>query len=124
MLANNTMYVSLPVQDLDVAKEFYSKTLGLQIIDQNETGIWYQAGTGRMALYQSDYAGTNKGTAAIWEVDDPKSTVKALEARGVQFEKYDIPNVRRRGAVHHYRTYDAAWFKDPSGNLVCITHHM
>jgi len=124
MLAHNTMYVALPVRDLQEAMDFYGNTLGLTIVDQNENGMWYQTGTSRIAIYHSEFAGTNQGTAAIWEVGDPKHTVKSLHARGVQFEKYDLPGARRRGAIHHFASYDAAWFKDPSGNLLCITHHL
>ncbi|HTE21660.1 MAG TPA: VOC family protein [Candidatus Limnocylindria bacterium] len=124
MLANNTMYAALPVLDIAQAMDFYGKTLGLTIVDQNENGVWYQTGTSRIVLYYSEFAGTNGGTAAIWEVGDPRSTVRSLQARGVQFEKYTLPGARRRGYIHHFARYDAAWFKDPSGNLICITHHL
>jgi catechol 2,3-dioxygenase-like lactoylglutathione lyase family enzyme len=124
MLSNNTMYAALPVHDLKEAMDFYGTTLGLTMVDRNENGTWYQTGTSRIALYYSAFAGTNKGTAAIWEVDDPKSTVRSLRARGIKFEKYDLPGSRRRGFIHHFASYEAAWFADPSGNLICITHHL
>ena len=124
MLAHNSMYVALPVRDIEEAMEFYGNTLGLMVVDQNDNGMWYQTGTGRIAIYHSEFAGTNQGTAAIWEVGDPRATVKSLRARGVQFEKYNLPGVRRKDFIHHFARYDAAWFRDPSGNLICITHHL
>jgi catechol 2,3-dioxygenase-like lactoylglutathione lyase family enzyme len=124
MLVNNTIYPALPIHDMKVAMDFYGNTLGLNVVDQNENGTWYQTGTSRISLYYSEFAGTNKGTAAIWEVGDPKSTVKSLRTRGVVFEKYTLPGAKRRGVMHHFPSYDAAWFKDPSGNLICITHHL
>lgn len=125
MLANDTMYAALPVSDMQQAKEFYGKTLGLNIVDQNEGGVWYQTGTSRISLYYSEFAGTNKATVAIWEVGAPKSAVKALQERGVTFEKYDdLPGAKRRGFIHSFPAYDAAWFKDPFGNLICISHHL
>jgi catechol 2,3-dioxygenase-like lactoylglutathione lyase family enzyme len=124
MLSNNTIYTALPVRDMQEAMDFYGNTLGLNVVDQNENGTWYQTGTSRIALYYSDFAGTNKGTAAIWEVHDPKATVKALRERGVKFEKYNLRGAKRRADIHHFPSFDAAWFKDPSGNLICLTHHL
>jgi catechol 2,3-dioxygenase-like lactoylglutathione lyase family enzyme len=124
MLSHNTMYAALPVRDLEEAMDFYGNTLGLTVIDRNEAGTWYQTGTSRLALYHSDFAGTNKGTAAIWEVGDPEATVKSLQGRGVQFQEYDLEGAKREGFIHHFPEYDAAWFKDPSENLICITHHL
>jgi catechol 2,3-dioxygenase-like lactoylglutathione lyase family enzyme len=124
MLSFNTVYAALPVKDMQKAKDFYGNTLGLTVVDHNENGIWYQTGSSRIALYPSSYAGTNLATAATWEVPDPKETVKALRSRGVEFEKYDLPGAKRRGFVHSFASYDAAWFKDPFGNLICLTHHL
>lgn len=124
MLAHSTMYAALPVSDIQKAMDFYGNTLGLTMVDQNEGGIWYQTGTSRIAIYESSFAGTNQGTAAIWEVPDPKATVKSLRQRGVKFERYELPGAKRQGYIHHFPAYDAAWFKDPSGNLICVTHHL
>lgn len=125
MLSINTMYAALPVRDMEEAMEFYGKTLGLQVVDLNESGVWYQTGQSRIAIYKSAFAGTNKGTAAIWEVPDAKSIVKALKGKGVKFEKYDnLPGVKRTGELHMTGSHAAAWFKDPSGNLICLTHHL
>lgn len=124
MLSNDTMYAAMPVRDMDEAIDFYGNTLGLTVVDQNENGTWYQTGASRIAIYYSEVAKSGQGTSAIWEVYDPKSIVKSLRRRGVKFEEYDLPGSKRRGAIHHFASYDAAWFKDPSGNIICITHHL
>lgn len=120
MLGSIPMYTVLPARDLDEAKNFYSQTLGMHIIDENSHGVWYQAGSSRFAIYQSPFAGTNKATSAIWEVEDPEATVRSLRARGVNFEHYDDPHMKREGDIHTSRGLKAAWFKDPSGNIICI----
>lgn len=124
MLSHNIMYTALPVADLKEAMDFYEKVLGLHVVDQNKNGVWYQVGNSRIALYQSEFAGTNKGTAAIWEVANPRSIVKTLQERGVKFEKYDIKGAKRKGVIHTTGAFEAAWFKDPSGNIICISHHL
>jgi len=125
MLGNNNIYVALPVQDLERAMRFYGDTLGLTVVDQNENGVWYQIGQGRVALFVSEFAGTNRSTAAIWEVANPEQMVEQLQARGVKFAEYDnMPDVKRTGKIHHFGTFIAAWFTDPDGNIICISHHL
>lgn len=127
MLSNITMYVALPVRNLDEAMNFYGGVLGLNIVDENANGVWYQTGESRIAVYESSSAGTNKGTCAILEVTDPKGAVEALKSQGVVFERYskkELPNSRRRGDIHIVGNFKAAWFKDPSGNIISIGSHL
>lgn len=104
--------------------KFYGNILGMQVIDQNENGVWYQSGSSRFVIYESEFAGTNKGTAAIWEVLDLDNTAASLKARGITFEQVDIPGAKREGDIHVMGAFKAVWFKDPSGNVICISHHL
>lgn len=124
MLSSNTIYAAIPVTDMDKARDFYGKMLGLHIIDENENGVWYQTGGSRVALYRSEFAGSNKATCAIWEVLDPEGTIDALKTRGIVFEHYNLPGMKRKGDIHISGSYKAAWFKDPFGNIICIAHHL
>jgi hypothetical protein len=66
----------------------------------------------------SQYAGTNKATAVTWDAGkDVDRLVQALKARGVTFEKYDLPDTTREGDVHVSGKRRLAWFKDPDGNI-------
>lgn len=125
MLSNITMYVALPVRNLQEAMDFYGGKLGLTVVDQNSNGVWYQTGQSRIAVYESENAGTNHGTCAIMEVTDPQGAVEALKSQGVKFERYDdMPNVKRVGDIHTIGDFKAAWFKDPSGNIISIGSHL
>ena len=73
-----------------------------------------------MLVYESQYAGSNKATAATWVVDDVAGIVKALKAKGVVFEHYDLPETTRKGDVHVAGSLKLAWFKDPSGNILAL----
>jgi hypothetical protein len=75
------------------------------------------------SLYRSQYAGTNKATAAMWEVgEDVDNIVRELKAKGVQFEHYDLPGMKREGDIHVIGKIRTAWFKDPDGNILCIVN--
>ena len=122
MFGNSDVQTMLPVDDLERAENFYGGTLGLT----KETGApgvatTYRAGNARLNVYQSKFAGTNRGTAAMWEVDDVDRTVSELQSRGVIFERYDdLPNLKREGPIHRADGFAVAWFKDPSGNILSV----
>ena len=119
MLSDANVHTMLPVKDFKAAKKFYEGTLGLRkVAEMPEGAVTYQCGDGRVTVYVSEYAGTNKGTAAAWEVKDLEKTVKELKGRGVSFEHYDLPEVTRKGDVHLAGPMKLAWFKDPSGNIL------
>lgn len=122
MLSNIPLYATIPVKDLRKSMDFYSRTLGMDIIDEDEMGVWYQAGDTRFALYISEFAGTSKAPAVIWVVEQPEKLVKILKGRGIDFDVHDGHGkvVASGGEMYTRGRYKAAWFKDPSGNIICI----
>jgi catechol 2,3-dioxygenase-like lactoylglutathione lyase family enzyme len=122
MLSDVNVKPMLPVSDLAAAKGFYERTLGLKkLAEKPGTAVTYQSGDSVFYVYRSDHAGTNQGTAAIWEVDDVDATVRELHAKGVTFEHYDgVPGTTREGDVHRAGALKIAWFKDPSGNILSV----
>ena len=44
--------------------------------------------------------------------------VDALRSKGVAFEHYDLPGLKREGDVHVGEGMRVAWFKDPDGNIL------
>ena len=85
----------------------------------------FTSGDGGVFVYPSQFAGTNKATAAAWQVDNVDATVNDLKAKGVTFEHYDnIPGGSREGDVHVMGDLRAAWFKDPDGNILNIVNQV
>lgn len=123
MFADNDVFATIAVKDLNVARPFYEETLGLKQADgeQGEESVRiYRTGNTKVMVYTSQFAGTNKATAATWIDDDVDATVKALKAKGVTFEHYDFPDSKLEGDVHVMGTMRAAWFKDPDGNILAL----
>jgi hypothetical protein len=74
-------------------------------------------------VYTSQEAGTNKATAVTWAVGDQvKDVVRALKAKGVAFEHYDMPDTTLQGDIHVAGDMKVAWFKDPDGNILNIVN--
>jgi len=121
MLENTNVQPMLPVKDLEPARKFYEQTLGLKKIGEMPgAALVYRSGSTTLCVYRSEFAGTNKGTAALWEVKDVDGTVKELKAKGVTFEHYDMPGMTRDGDVHRGGSMSVAWFKDPGGNILSV----
>jgi catechol 2,3-dioxygenase-like lactoylglutathione lyase family enzyme len=123
MLGDKEAVATLAVKDLKVARKFYEGVLGLKVVGpENPEALTFKSGNSTVIVYRSQYAGSNKATAANWLVGkhDIESTVRGLRDRGVVFEHYDIPGMTRDGDIHAMEDFKTAWFKDPDGNILCL----
>jgi catechol 2,3-dioxygenase-like lactoylglutathione lyase family enzyme len=121
MLSNRDAVANLAVKNVQAARKFYEGTLGLKQVDaEGSELIVFESGNTKLNVYESKEAGTNKATAVTWAVDDVESEVNALKAKGVKFEHYDLPGLKRQGDVHIGGDMKVAWFKDPDGNILNI----
>ena len=121
-LATSAVAVMLPVEDVDRAKKFYVENLGLKYTATNAEGAaMFELGGGTPLLLLPRPGGKRSdSTALTWEVDDLEAEIRELEGRGVVFEDYDVPGLK---TVDHIATMEgekAAWFIDPSGNVLCL----
>jgi hypothetical protein len=46
--------------------------------------------------------------------------VDELRRRGVQCEDYDLPEFKTEDGVATAEGFQAAWFRDPDGNILCV----
>jgi catechol 2,3-dioxygenase-like lactoylglutathione lyase family enzyme len=125
MLTDSKAVATIGVKKIDDAKKFYEGKLGFKPTakgDEHEGVVAYDSGGSMLFVYQSEYAGTNKATAATWVVDDVDGTVKTLKGKGVSFEHYNFPDTKVEGDVHVSGKMRAAWFKDPDGNILAIVN--
>jgi catechol 2,3-dioxygenase-like lactoylglutathione lyase family enzyme len=121
MLGRYDAGVSLAVKNLAAAHDFYVGKLGLLVEKQNIYESMYSSGHVKIQVYESSEAGTNKGTAAFWEVENIEAEVAELRDKGVEFEHYtDISDMQLQGDVHIMDGEKAAWFKDPDGNILSL----
>lgn len=129
MLDRGSVATRLPARDLGRARAFYAERLGLEPVDERPGGLLYRCGAGEFALFETDGAPSGSHTQMAWQVDDLDAAVRELEARGVEFEQYDVPGLRTvDGIAEVSGNYPskggigerAAWFKDSEGNLLAV----
>lgn len=124
MLGDKDAIANIAVKDLEVAKKFYENTLGLKQVDaEGQEVIVFKSGNSKIIVYRSQYAGTNQATAVTWMVgEDVEGEIRALKAKGVSFEHYDMPDITQEGDLHVAGDMKIAWFKDPDGNTLNIVN--
>jgi catechol 2,3-dioxygenase-like lactoylglutathione lyase family enzyme len=123
MLSDRDAIATIAVRDIHAAKKFYEGKLGLKPARSSEPSVLsYKSGNSSILVYPSQFAGTNKATAATWAVGDVDGTVRDLKSKGVAFEHYDLPDTAREGDVHVSGNTRVAWFKDPDGNILSIVN--
>jgi len=124
MLGNIDASANLAVKDLTAARNFYEGTLGLtQVGSEGDELVVYRSGKTTLNVYTSQEAGNNKATAVTWAVGDQvEDVVRALKAKGVAFEHYDMPDTTLQGDIHVAGDMKVAWFKDPDGNILNIVN--
>jgi len=121
MLGDNDALATIAVKNLSAARKFYEGKLGFKVVHtEGDQAVTYKSGNSQLLVYQSQFAGTNKATAATWMVKDVEVLVKDLKAKGIAFEHYDMPGVTLKGEVHVAGSRKNAWFKDPDGNILAL----
>jgi len=123
MLETATITANIPAADLGRARAFYADKLGLTPAHELEGVmlVYRTDGGSTFSIYQTEYAGQAGHTIAQWHVPDVAATVEDLKAKGVEFERYDMPGVQWSGDVASMGGMGtAAWFKDSENNTLCI----
>jgi len=125
MFQNVPLHAVLPASNIERAKRWYSDKLGLEPISEDEYGgVEYEAGGTSFLVYLSEFANTNKATAAGFRVDDFDGAVADLRSRGVIFEDVDFGEMGATvdGVITTPDGKDkAAWFKDSEGNILSLS---
>ena len=122
MLAEHPVFPILLSTDMEQSRRFYHEILGLAIIREDEERIVLQCAAGTGLVISSSTVGTSDPqTQAVWRVPDIHAEVADLRARGVRIEQYEAPDpVTDADGIADMGVQWAAWFVDPSGNVLAI----
>jgi catechol-2,3-dioxygenase len=119
MLANYPIDVMLLGTDLGVAKEFYGERIGLEVLLESDDFVTFRCGgDSRLVVTKSTTGTSEEQTKASWRVDDIAAEVSELRSRGVEIREYDEEWLKTVDGVADVGFALAAWFIDPSGNIL------
>jgi catechol 2,3-dioxygenase-like lactoylglutathione lyase family enzyme len=122
MLGDQLVFPILLSKDLAKSREFYHETLGLDILRHDEERIIFRCGSGSQVAVTLSTTGTSDTqTQLAWRVPDIRAELADLRARGVRIEAYHAPDpVTDADGVADMGYAWAAWFLDPSRNVLAI----
>ena len=121
MLGDHPITPVLLAKDLAASREFYHDRLGLEILKEDEAEIVFKCGGGtHLELTKSTVGTADEQTQAAWQVEDIRSEVAELRARGVEVENFDSPGLKTDDGVADIGFAWVAWIIDPGKNSLGI----
>jgi catechol 2,3-dioxygenase-like lactoylglutathione lyase family enzyme len=124
MFANTKAFSGFAVNDLQKAREFYERTLGLKVSERNGLLTLHLAGGRDTLVYPKPDHTPASYTILNFPVDDIDEAVDALAARGVRFTRYDGFNQDQKGISREEGGPPIAWFTDPAGNILSVLEEL
>ena len=122
MLSDHPVFPILLSKDLEATRAFYRDKLGLEVLREDPrrpdrlSVRWRDADRGH-AQHRRD---CRHPDADGWRVPDIRAALVDLRARGVRIEEYSAPDPVTTDGVADMGHSWAAWFVDPSGNVLAV----
>jgi catechol 2,3-dioxygenase-like lactoylglutathione lyase family enzyme len=124
MLTAGRMVGFLTTTDYEKARAFYEGKLGFKFVSLDQFALALRAGENMIRISKSEAFKPTQGTVLGWEADDLRATVLWLKSRGVDSEKYAFIEDQELGIWSAPSGDQVAWFKDPDGNVLSVSHHV
>jgi catechol 2,3-dioxygenase-like lactoylglutathione lyase family enzyme len=120
MITATMVVATIPVTDLDQAKDFYGNTLALTLLWETPVAARYRCGpVSEISVFKRPPIPTEH-TLAHFEVDDIEATVQDLTSKGVTFLDYTEGPLTTTNHIAQLGPARAAWFRDPDGNTLGV----
>jgi len=122
MFKHTKAFSGFSVDDLQKAKTFYSKILGLEVTD-NPMGLieLHIEGSNRIIIYPKPNHEPATFTILNFPVDNIDKAVDELISKGIKFEQYEGQlKTDEKGISRNPEGPKVAWFKDPAGNILSV----
>jgi catechol 2,3-dioxygenase-like lactoylglutathione lyase family enzyme len=125
MFKAQAAFAGISVNDLAAAKDFYIKTLGLELEDDKMGLNLKLPGGGGLFVYDKPDHQPAAYTCLNFVVENIDAAVDSLSASGIKFEHYDNMPAKpdEKGILRGLAANqgpDIAWFKDPAGNILSV----
>jgi catechol 2,3-dioxygenase-like lactoylglutathione lyase family enzyme len=123
VLTSGKLVGFIATTDYEKARAFYEGKLGFEFISLDQFALVVRAGEHNIRIAKVANFKPLQGTVLGWEVDDVEAVVLWLRDRGVATEKYSFVADQELGIWTTPSGDKVAWFKDPNGNVLSVSHH-
>jgi catechol 2,3-dioxygenase-like lactoylglutathione lyase family enzyme len=120
MLRESHAFSGFSVDDIQKAKEFYTRTLGLDVSESNGLLELHLAGGATVLIYPKPNHAPATFTVLNFPVDNIEEAVDRLNKSGIRFERYEGETKTDEKGIFRGGGPLIAWFKDPAGNILSV----
>ena len=121
MLKESKAFSGFSANDIQKAKDFYGRTLGLQVSESHGLLTLQLAGGNKVLIYPKVNHAPATFTVLNFPVENVDESVDELAKRGVRFEIYDESDIKTdEKGIMRGNGPAIAWFKDPAGNVLSV----
>jgi catechol 2,3-dioxygenase-like lactoylglutathione lyase family enzyme len=120
LFKNTKAFSSFSVDDLEKAKQFYGRTLGLGVSESNEGLTLDLSGGNEVFVYPKSDHTPATFTILNFLVDNIDQSVDHLTEQGIHFEIYNEGELKTDKKGICRGKPEIAWFKDPAGNFLSV----
>lgn len=121
MLDSSDIVAFVAAADLNRARQFYERVLGLYPVEQNDFACVFDAHGTMLRVTAVGEVARPGYTVLGWRVADIAATVGELAGRGVAFLRFDGMGQDDSGIWTTPGGDKVAWFADPDGNTLSLT---
>lgn len=123
MLRTCDLVAFVATTDLVRARTFYADTLGLTLLEDTPFACVFDAHGTMLRVTPVESKASAVYTVLGWEVPDMAAAVRDLVERGVDMMRVDGIDQDELGVWTTPGGDQVAWFKDPDGNTLSLSHH-
>ena len=121
MLKESKAFSGFSLNDIQKAKDFYGRTLGLQVSESHGLLTLQLAGGNKVIIYPKVNHAPATFTVLNFPVENVDESVDELAKRSVRFEIYDESDIKTdEKGIMRGNGPTIAWFKDPARNVLSV----
>jgi catechol 2,3-dioxygenase-like lactoylglutathione lyase family enzyme len=125
-LTHNRPISFIATLDADASRHFYENILGLTFVGDDHYALVFKVGPEHgcmLRIVRMQQFTPVQFTVFGWEVDDIHATISELQSKGVEFLRFGFFQQDEFGVWLAPDGSQVAWFQDPDGNTLSISHH-
>jgi catechol 2,3-dioxygenase-like lactoylglutathione lyase family enzyme len=120
MFRESHAFAGFSTNDIAKSREFYGKTLGLEVTEEMGNLTLHLGGGSTVLVYPKPNHQPATFTVLNFPFADIDKAVDSLAKAGVKLERYDGFNQDESGIMRDPEGPPIAWFKDPAGNILSV----
>jgi catechol 2,3-dioxygenase-like lactoylglutathione lyase family enzyme len=123
MLSSEKLVAFVSTTNADHARAFYRDKLGLRLVSEDNFALVFESNGAPLRVALTKEVKPIQGTVLGWDVKDIRATIQNLKKAGVTFEIFGFFKQDDLGIWTAPNGDQVAWFKDPDGNILSVSHH-